>query len=381
MLSRGGASAVSVNRIVLLPLTDAHPSQRLQAKNYATESGATASASRMPAIAGALALGAAAYFYGSYTREGREAVGQARRMAEEKIDQAGQATGLKKEAALDKGEFRDFKLLKKSDYNHNTASFVFDLGEGKTAGMDVASAVLTKAPGKDGKPVVRPYTPTSTPDAVGQMTFLIKKYPGGAMTEHIHSLKEGDSLQIKGPIPKWPYIANQFDHVYGIAGGTGITPIWQLMQAIDHNPSDKTKVTLLYSNQSEKDILLKEQFDRMAKDKPDQFKIVYAVDKPEGDWKGLKGYLNGELARHKLQICSLTFSASAHRSLRPRSEEVFKTHIQAPGDKPDSYKIFVCGPPPQVEVICGNKKSAQDQGPLKGMLADIGYSAAQIYKF
>lgn len=31
------------------------------------------------------------------------------------------------------------------------------------------------------------------------------------MTEHIHSLKEGDELSIKGPIPKFAYKANQFD--------------------------------------------------------------------------------------------------------------------------------------------------------------------------
>ena len=42
-------------------------------------------------------------------------------------------------------------------------------------------------------------------------TFLIKKYPGGVMTEHILGLKVGDELSVKGPIPKFPYKANEFE--------------------------------------------------------------------------------------------------------------------------------------------------------------------------
>jgi hypothetical protein len=33
------------------------------------------------------------------------------------------------------------------------------------------------------------------------------------------------------------------------------------MQAIDNNPQDRTKVTLLFANKSERDILLKKEFD------------------------------------------------------------------------------------------------------------------------
>lgn len=39
---------------------------------------------------------------------------------------------------------------------------------------------------------------------------MVKHYPNGVMTEHIFSLKEGDELAMKGPIPKFPYKANEF---------------------------------------------------------------------------------------------------------------------------------------------------------------------------
>lgn len=47
--------------------------------------------------------------------------------------------------------------------------------------MVTASAVLLKAAGEglkgpDGKEVIRPYTPVSTPDTAGHIDFLIKRY-------------------------------------------------------------------------------------------------------------------------------------------------------------------------------------------------------------
>lgn len=39
----------------------------------------------------------------------------------------------------------------------------------------------------------------------------MKKYPGGVMTTHIHEMKVGESLAIKGPILKFAYKPNEFD--------------------------------------------------------------------------------------------------------------------------------------------------------------------------
>lgn len=52
---------------------------------------------------------------------------------------------------------------------------------------------------------MRPYTPISPSDQPGELTFLVKRYDKGKASVHIHSLKEGETLGIKGPIPKFPY--------------------------------------------------------------------------------------------------------------------------------------------------------------------------------
>jgi len=46
-----------------------------------------------------------------------------------------------------------------------------------------------------------------------------------------------------------------------IAGGTGVTPCYQIIKAVLNNPKDKTKINLVYSNTTHEDILLKKELD------------------------------------------------------------------------------------------------------------------------
>lgn len=171
------------------------------------------------------------------------------------------------------------------------------------------------------------------------------------MTNHVHNLKPGESIAIKGPIPKWPYKANEFEHIGLIAGGSGITPMWQLAQQIASDPSDKTKVTLIYTNKTEDDILMREEWDRLAKDS--RFTIVYGLDKKPSNFTGFEGHVDQSILGKNLPLPGLANKA----------------------------KVFVCGPPPQVAAVCGPKGPKGSQGELKGLLADLGYQPDQVYKF
>ena len=59
-----------------------------------------------------------------------------------------------------------------------------------------------------------------------------------------------------------------------IAGGSGITPMYQVAQAILRDPHDITKVFLIYANVSEDDILLRKEFDAWAQDHGKRFKVA-----------------------------------------------------------------------------------------------------------
>jgi NAD(P)H-flavin reductase len=60
-----------------------------------------------------------------------------------------------------------------------------------------------------------------------------------------------------------------------MAGGTGISPIHQLIRAIAMDPSDRTEVRLIYANSTEEDILLREELIELEKKSAGRVKIWY----------------------------------------------------------------------------------------------------------
>ncbi|KAL0448569.1 UNVERIFIED_CONTAM: Nitrate reductase [NADH] 2 [Sesamum latifolium] len=90
-------------------------------------------------------------------------------------------------------------------------------------------------------------------------------------------------LDVKGPLAHMEYNGKEYFTVYGkqkfakklamIAGGTGIIPIYQVMQAILKDSKDDTKMYLVYANRTENDILLKDEPDAWAHKYPDKVKL------------------------------------------------------------------------------------------------------------
>merc|ERR1712070_340332 len=95
------------------------------------------------------------------------------------------------------------------------------------------------------------------------------------------SLKAGDSVEVKGPFPKLPYSPNMKKNIGMVAGGSGITPMLQVVREILKNPADTTQVTLVFCNQTPSDILLRAELDRLVVDSKGQLKVLYVVDKHE----------------------------------------------------------------------------------------------------
>lgn len=62
-------------------------------------------------------------------------------------------------------EFRGFKIREIEEKTHNVKRFRVDLPSPEdVAGMKTASCIVIRGTGRDGNPVVRPYTPTTTND-------------------------------------------------------------------------------------------------------------------------------------------------------------------------------------------------------------------------
>ncbi|KAI1103423.1 ferredoxin reductase-like protein [Jackrogersella minutella] len=326
-------------------LRAAQPLKRnLLSRAYATEPAKSGSSNTLLYGLGAAGVAGAGYYFFSSSSKGAVAAAKAK-----------DAVSGPPKKAFTGGDQGFISLLLKDveNINHNTKKFIFALPEDdQVSGMAVASALLTKYQYEGQKPVVRPYTPTSDEDTKGLIELVVKKYPNGPMSTHIHDMKPGQRLDFKGPLPKYAWTPNKHEHIALIAGGTGITPMYQLCRAIFKNPEDKTKVTLIFGNVTEEDILLKHEFEQLENTYPQRFRAFYVLDKAPKEWVGNKGFITKELLKTVLP--------------EPKSENI---------------KVFVCGPPGLYKAISGNKVSPTDQGELSGILQELGYSKDQVYKF
>ncbi|RKP03193.1 hypothetical protein CXG81DRAFT_9841 [Caulochytrium protostelioides] len=260
--------------------------------------------------------------------------------------------------ALNGKDWQEFTLKRIVDVNYNTKIFRFRLPAGATElGLPTASCVLVRfqdgvdAKGKK-KFVVRPYTPLEDPSlgVTGEFDLLIKHYEGGPMSTHIFNMVPGDKLQIKGPIAKYQWKKNETKEIALIAGGTGITPMLQIIQRILSDPEDMTRMSLTFCNVTERDILMRPYLDSLQTNHPNQFRVQYLLEKPTAGWNGPSGLI------------------------RP---EILNRACPTPGNG----KVFVCGPDGFVKAICGNKNPDLSQGTVSGYLKDMGYTENDVYKF
>ena len=152
------------------------------------------------------------------------------------------------------------------------------------------------------------------------------------MSQHLDGLKVGQQVSLSGPWGAHEYLGKgvlksgsrrvTVSHFGMMAGGSGVTPMIQVLMAILNDPEDKTEVSLLFANQTEDDILLRDMLEGLQKAHPSQFHLWYTVDRPPQKW----GYSSGFI-----------------------TAEMIQEHLPAPG--PDTA-ILMCGPPPMIEFAC-----------------------------
>ncbi|CAI2177791.1 13893_t:CDS:2 [Funneliformis geosporum] len=234
--------------------------------------------------------------------------------------------------------------------NHNTRVFRLKFPSALKEPIPIASCIHVK---DDSTQIMREYTPISPINELNFLDLLIKRYDNGHMSRLIHNLKIGDKFEARGPIVTLPYAPNMKKHIGMICGGTGITPMYQLINYILQNPDDRTKIYLIYANITKEDILLYNDFKELSKNHPKQLKIYYTLDKPPKDefWTQGVGYV---------------------------SEEMVKENIPAPNE---DVLVLVCGPSGMMRKVSGEKASNMSQGLVGGILKKLGYTQEQVFKF
>ncbi|KAI0527594.1 hypothetical protein KFK09_003199 [Dendrobium nobile] len=167
----------------------------------------------------------------------------------------------KAKGCLDPENFKKFELVDRKQLSHNVAKFRFALPKPTSVlGLPIGQHISCRGTDSLGEEVIKPYTPTTLDSDVGYFELVIKMYPQGRMSHHFREMKVGDYLSVKGPKGRFKYQIGQVRAFGMLAGGSGITPMFQVARAILENPKDKTMVHLIYANVTYDDILLKDQY-------------------------------------------------------------------------------------------------------------------------
>lgn len=234
------------------------------------------------------------------------------------------------------------KLIAKEILSHDVRKFRFAIPSELTLGLN-AGRHLIMSTTKDGKLLSRNYSPVSSETTTGYFDVCVKVYfpserfpQGGQMSQHLNSLALGEHVEVKGPIGKCFYSGpSELTLLHGeeprtkkvsslglLAGGVGITPLLAIIRKIFANPADTTKVTLLFANQTENDIFLREELESLQ-EKHSNFKLWYTLDRPPQNWKFSAGFI---------------------------TDDMIKTNMFEGDSAPSTF--IICGPPAMVKFAC-----------------------------
>jgi NAD(P)H-flavin reductase len=198
----------------------------------------------------------------------------------------------------------------------------------------------------------------------GKFEMLIKVYykdvhpnfpDGGKMSQYLNDLPIGANIKVRGPFGKLSYFGDgnvkilkkfkpltfhekKYSKIAMIAGGTGITPFYQILQAA-HLNKDTCEFSLIFANKTIKDILLREELEEMVRQQTFKFNVHFIIDRHEEGWNGGVGHV---------------------------SKEMIISYLPPPSD---DTLLLTCGPPILTTKV------------LPPMFKDIGYEAEHIFDF
>jgi len=135
----------------------------------------------------------------------------------------------------------------------------------------------------------------------------------------------------------------------------------QVLDEVLNNPHDTTKIHLVYGNVSDQDIILKDRIDALVAKHPKQLQVTYVVDKATSNkWMDPDGII-----REKHAVGYVT-------------PELLKKSLPPPST---STMVFVCGPPGMMNFVSGGKAPDWSQGEVTGILAELGFTKENVFKF
>jgi ferredoxin-NADP reductase/ferredoxin len=195
----------------------------------------------------------------------------------------------------------------------SVAKFAIEVERRAGVSFHAGQYVRIKVPGTD---QWRSYSMCSTPRDLPKMEFLVRIIPGGAMSEYLRGAREGERVEVEGPLGAFILHRGKGLHVF-VAGGTGLAPILAMIDELRRASGAKPKMLLSFGCASDKTFFYRD-----------------------------------EIELRQWWIPQLSVRLSADRVEDPASGLIVGTPVDALGAEaisdPEAV-AYLCGPPPMIE--------------------------------
>jgi len=193
---------------------------------------------------------------------------------------------------------KSFRIVRASSLNFNAGQYLFvtlNIGEQEAR---------------------KPFSISSSPTEEGYIEFT-KKLTGHPFSDRLDALKVGDPVTIDAPFGNFT-LEGEAERIGLLSGGVGITPLRSICKYCTDMKLD-TKVTLLYGNRTEADIVFRQDLEQMQRQN-NNLRVVLTIAEPKTSWRGYTGNIDAEMIKKEI---------------------------------PDYYGtvFYICGPPAMVQAM------------------------------
>lgn len=242
-------------------------------------------------------------------------------------------------------ERRILKVIEKRQTTHNTFCIKLESEEDLPHTRPIYHVWIYDQAGNK-----KPYSPLHATKR--HITLEVKRYESGTVSKYITDRSVGDLVTVSDFLLMKRIMLNEYKNVLMIAGGTGLTPMYQILKEHIYSGINTTDYTLLFLNKTDEDVFLLSELESLKKKSNGKLQIFYILDEmtENPDSERIGGKLNKDML--------LTVTRS----------KIFE-------------QVYICGPGSLLESFSGKKISPTEQGELTGILKEIGYTEKNVYKF
>ena len=132
----------------------------------------------------------------------------------------------------------------------------------------------------------------SSPLDNSYVEFTMKRYPTGVVTTAMHDLEEGNQVGLRGPYGNWfPIEKMEGKNIVIVGGGFAFTTLRSTIRYMLHedNRSRFEEITVVYGARNPGELLYKQELEEWSG--RSDINMYVTVDKADGDWKGLEGFV------------------------------------------------------------------------------------------